>query len=92
MNLDKYRVVEDSYNFSLEKYRESKEKPDGSMSQPGWVNIGYYNTSAQGRVQVYNKLINLGVSELEEQTMENILTVVGDVSDKILDWYAGQVV
>lgn len=48
-----------------------------------WKTVGYYPISVQGRIQVYNRVINLEISDLEKQGLKEILEAVNNIAISI---------
>jgi hypothetical protein len=88
---DKYRLKEDRYNLHLEAFKAGGEPaPKGKLTADRWVLMGHYPKGSRGRKIVYNRLINLEISDLEKQTLEEILQVVETTSEQVIEWFEGQ--
>lgn len=81
---DKYKLEEDNYNLTLSK-KTIIQKGDNA-GDIKWIAIGYYSPTLEGRVQVYNKLINLGISEEEDQGLENIIEIIKKAEEDIREF------
>ncbi len=87
---DKYILKEDNYNINLYEIVDVRVKEDGEFTGEIVKKeklVGHFSTSGMGRKQIYNRMINSEISNLEVQSLESILKVVEDTSKQILDWF-----
>lgn len=89
---DKYIITEDTMQITLTERYLADEKVDGELTgnkvQREKV-IGYWSNSATGRKQLYNKMLNLGISQSEKQGIQEILDIVQKMSDQVEQFWSG---
>ena len=94
MNLsEKYTIKEDNFNITLSEIRMVENKIDGKLSgtfTEKSLPIGYYSPTAQGRVQLYQRMLNTEISNLEKQGLQDILAIVQETSDNIMTFFKEQ--
>jgi hypothetical protein len=92
LKLNNYRLREDNYNLTLEEFHQggNKLRTKEGVSKDRWVVIGYYPPTLNGRIQVFNRLVNLGISELEVQSFENVIETMERIESGIYDWLEKQ--
>lgn len=94
MNLsEKYTIREDNFNITLSELCMVENKVDGKLSGTFTEKprvIGYYSPTAQGRVQLYQRMIANEISDLEKQGLQDILDVVQETSDNIMTFFKEQ--
>jgi len=80
---DKYKIEEDRYNLTL--YQKRIVKEGDNAGKVNWVSIGHWSPSLKGRSQLYQKVINLEISDTEKQELQQILDLIRKVSAEIME-------
>lgn len=85
---NKYTIKEDQYNLTLyetvDVETRVKGKRTGNVEKKERC-VGYYSPTAKGRVQIYNRVLNNEISDKEEQSLQEILTIVNKTSEEIYE-------
>lgn len=87
---NKYIIKEDSLQITLIEKYQSKVKESGKYTGETTAKertLGYYSNSPTGRSQCYTRVINNEISELEKQTLENILNTVQRCEEQVKDFW-----
>ena len=91
---EKYKVVEDTTQITLflletKDVLDSNKNPTGETVKKEKL-LGNYSRTAQGRSQAYNRLMNCEISEVEKQTLQDILDTVKRCEDQVVDFWEKQ--
>ncbi|CAH9014442.1 conserved hypothetical protein [Vibrio phage 501E54-1] len=88
----KYEVIEDGANITLVELVKVEEVVDdvktGNIVEKEKSTKCHFSTTATGRAQCYNRLINLEVSEAE--TLQEVLDTVKRCEEQVIEFWEKQ--
>lgn len=87
---NKYRIDEQSEQIVLIEKYQSQQKVDGKLT--GVMidkerTIGHWSRANTGRNQLYQRMLNLEISNSEKQDLQTILNIVNSFQDQIEDFF-----